>query len=225
MSGDQDGSRPTVLDAARQHEVEKITGTIASIAFTLADEVGEQWADDLLSAGYEGACQAALAYQLGSRTPFEGFAWRRIAGAMINFLRRQHGKLPPNRLAALEKAAAALDAAADYVAEVRDKGEDDAEEEAEGAAGAAAIGLLCKGTGTADPESLLLQEERCAHVRRAVSLLSERDRLLVTLRDFDGRTFKELAAHLGIHEDTARDRYHAAMRKLGAILRPILLGP
>ncbi len=224
MSGGPSDNRPPALDRKRRQLVESVSGTVMAIALTLAAEVGDHWLPDLRSAGDLGACEAALSYRLGSPTPFEGFAWPRISGAMIDFLRRERLKLPPGLVAALEKAAAALEASADYVAELRDKGEDDIEEESAGVAAVVAVGLLCLGAGTPDPETHLLREERRAHLRRAMGLLSERDREIVTLRCFEGHTFKELAAHFGIHEDSARTRHKAAMKRLGAILRPFLLG-
>lgn len=225
MSEPPEGSSTAGLDAARRRLVESVSGTVAAIAFTLAAEVGERWLDDLKSAGYVGACEAALAYREDAKTSFEGFAWKRIAGAMIDFLRRERVKLPPALAAALDKAAAAFEAAADYVDEVRDKGEDSLDEETDGAGAVVAVGLLCMGAGARDPETVALQEEGRAHLRRALSLLSERDRTLLALRWFEGLTFKELAGHFGTHVDTARARHHAGMKKLGAILRPILLPP
>jgi len=159
-----------------------------------------------------------------SETSFEGFAWSRIAGAMVDFLRKQGVKLPAALAIALEKAAAAIEVAAEYAIEVRDKGGDELAEEAEGAAAVVGVGLLCMGAGTRDPETLLLREEGRAHVRRAISHLAERDRAIVTLRYFEGLKVKQIAERFRIHEDTARKRLKDAMRRLGALLRPFLVG-
>ncbi len=211
-------------DGRRRRLVESVSGTVAAIALSLAAEVGDRWLEDLEACGHLGAVEAARAYDFGLGTSFEGFAWPRLVGAMIDFLRRERVKLRPAISAALDKAAAALEVAAEYAIEVRDKGGDDADEEADGAAAVVGVGLLCMGAGTRDPETLLVREERRAHVRRAMSFLSERDRVLLTRRYFEGQTFKGIAQHFGIDPDYARERHRSAMRRLGAILRPILLG-
>ena len=208
----------------RQLLVESVSGTVEVIAFTLAEKVGTEWLDDLRSCGNLGAVEAAQAYDFGpSAPPFEGFAWRRIAGAMIDMLRRERVRLPPKIAAGLEKAAAAVEAAFDYyAAELRETGADDIEEETDGAAAVVAVGLLCLGAGTRDPETNLLREETRLRVRQAVAHLPERDQVIVMRRYFEGQKLKEIAKHFGMDESTIGKWHRAAVKRLAALLRPLL---
>lgn len=208
----------------RQLLVESISGTVEVIALTLAGKVGAEWLDELRSCGNLGAVEAAQSYDFDpSSPPFEGFAWRRIAGAMIDMLRRERIRLPPKLAAGLEKAAAAVEAALDYAAELRETGADDVEDETDGAAVVVAVGLLCLGAGTRDPESNLLREETRLRVRQAVAHLAEREQVIITLHYFEGRQFNAIAEHVGVEPRTIGKRHRAAMKRLAAILRPMLL--
>lgn len=207
----------------RNQLVESVLGLVERIALKLAMLVGLHWLEELRSAGHLGATQAASVFDFASSTPFEGFSWPRIFGAMIDFLRKQHGRLPPKTVLALEQAAAVLASSTDYAALVRDKGEDITEEETNGIAAAGGIGRLWSGEPPPDPESQLLAAEARSHVLRGLTQLRERDRVIVQLRDFEHWTFKKIAEHFGIEEEAARKRYHDAVRRLGAIVRPLLL--
>jgi RNA polymerase sigma factor (sigma-70 family) len=221
MSTDERGE-----DVRRRRKlVEGVLGMVDAIALRLAKVVGIRWLEELRAAGHLGAAQAANAFDFEAGTPFDGFAWPRIFGAMVDFLRKERVRLPPEMQATIEKAAAVLGAAADYAAVVRDKGDDTTEEEASGMATAAGIGLLCLGGRMAvqDPERRLVAEEMKRLVHRGIAQLRERDRVIVNLRDFEGWKFRKIAEHFGIEEDAARKRYHDAVRRLGAVLRPILL--
>jgi RNA polymerase sigma factor FliA len=222
MSEGPDHEAKRVRD--RQLLVKRVSGTVEVIALTLAKTVGSEWLDDLRACGNLGAVEAAQAYDFEPTSPaFEGFAWRRIAGAMIDMLRREHIRLSPKLGAALEKAAAAIEAALDYAAELRETGADDVEDEMDGAAVVVAVGLLCLGAGSRDPEARLLREETRLHVRQAVVHLAEREQVIITLRYFEGQMFKAIAEHVGVEPRTIRTRHRAAMKRLAAILRPMLL--
>jgi RNA polymerase sigma factor (sigma-70 family) len=208
----------------RQLLVESVSGTVEVIALKLAEKVGAEWLDDLISCGNLGAVEAAQTYDFEPSSPaFEGFAWRRIFGAMIDMLRREHVRLPPKLVAALEKAAAAIEAALDYAAELRETGADDVEDEMDGAAVVVAVGLLCLGAGARDPETNLLREESRFRVRQAVAHLAEREQVIIMLRYFEGQKFKAIAEHVGVEPRTIRKRHRAAMKRLAAIFRPMLL--
>lgn len=198
---------------------------VEAIALKLAGLVGHRCLEELRAAGHLGAVQAAHAFDPEAGTPFEGYAWPRVFGAMIDLLRKERPRLPPETAATIEKAAAVLEVTADYAAVVRDKGDDTTEEEASGMATAAGIGLLCLGAGaeTRDPERRMITEQTKRLVHRGIAQLRERDRTIVNLRDFEGWKFKQIAEHFGIEEEAARKRYHDAVRRLGAVLRPILL--
>jgi RNA polymerase sigma factor (sigma-70 family) len=65
--------------------------------------------------------------------------------------------------------------------------------------------------------SSLLVAER---VRAAVDRLPEDQRAAVLLAYFEGKTYREVAHLLGIPEGTAKSRLRAALRNIGAALRP-----
>lgn len=222
MSGDE---RPK-LTPERQRLVVLISGTVAAIALSLTSDLGDdRWFDDLCGAGHVGAVEAAQRYDLASETSFEGFAWPRISGAMIDLLRRERRRLSPKVAAAIDKAAAALEGAREYTTEVRDKDTDEVEEEACGAASGAGIALLCLGSRSQDPEEAAMQRERRGHLEGALSLLSERDRSMLMLRYLEGWGLEAVADHFGIHRKTALKRIKDALRRLGGRLRPIFLAP
>lgn len=209
------------LTPERRLLVESVTGYAAALALTVAEDVGSHWLPDLRAAAWLGACEAARRYSFESKASFTTFAWFSIFGAMIHMLRKERVRLRPELAAMLEKAAAAIESGLDHAVHVHDKGSDELQEEVDGAAAAVAVGLLCLGAAPRDPEALLLREERHALVRRALSCLAERDREVVSLRYFEGLKFQVIADRFGVHEDTARKRHKDAMRRLGAVLRPL----
>jgi RNA polymerase sigma factor for flagellar operon FliA len=204
--------------------IESVSGTIEVIARKLASKVGHAWFEQLVQAGYVGAGEAARSYDRRRGTAFEGYAWPRIAGAMIDMLRKEGARLPPGERLALEHASAALGATSDFVAELQDKSPDDVDGEMEGAAGLAFADRRGQAEPSQDPEAALLEEEGRALVLRAVAYLPEREQELVNLHAFEGRTFEQMAERLGIDAQTLRKRHRTAMKRLGAILRPLLLG-
>jgi Sigma-70 region 2 len=136
----------------RQRLVEEAVPLVEKIARKVAAFAGARWLEDLRSEGRLGAVQAAAAYDLASDVPFAGFAWPRIFGAMIDYLRRQRPRLPASTAAALESAAASLGTAGGYASATGDKGEDLLEDEASGMAASEAVGLLGSGQPPLDPE-------------------------------------------------------------------------
>lgn len=74
-------------------------------------------------------------------------------------------------------------------------------------------------TGIADPERDLLRSERARLVQEAVLELKEDFREVVLLRDYDGRSYEEIAAIVGANESAVRKRYSRALAELGRLLR------
>ncbi len=212
------------LTPERQRLVVLVSGTVAAIATNLCTKVGKRWFEDLRAAGYQGAVQAAMVYDFTSETNFEGFAWGRILGAMIDFLRKESKHLPAKLADVLGKVVATLESTSDYAAEVRDSGDDDVEEDTEGFTATTGVAFLCLGAPPSNPERALLREENIARMNQALSRLSERDGSLIRRHYFEGWTFKKIATHLGIHEATVRSRHKAAMRRFEAIFARTFLG-
>ncbi len=74
-------------------------------------------------------------------------------------------------------------------------------------------------TGIADPERDLLRSERTRLVQEAVMELKEDFREVVLLRDYDGRSYEEIAVIAGANESAVRKRYSRALADLGRLLR------
>jgi RNA polymerase sigma-70 factor (ECF subfamily) len=74
-------------------------------------------------------------------------------------------------------------------------------------------------TGVADPERDVLTAERARLVQTAILELKEDFREVVLLRDYDGRSYEEIAAIVGANETAVRKRYSRALAELGRLLK------
>ncbi|HET9950761.1 MAG TPA: RNA polymerase sigma factor [Candidatus Eisenbacteria bacterium] len=74
-------------------------------------------------------------------------------------------------------------------------------------------------SGAANPEEDALAAERARLVREAVMELKDDYREVVVLRDYDGRSYEEIAAMAGANETAVRKRYSRALAELGRLLR------
>ena len=57
---------------------------------------------------------------------------------------------------------------------------------------------------TADPEEQAIQQDRVRLVRDIIDRLPEKQRSVMQLRDFEGKSYKEIAAILGISEEQVK---------------------
>jgi RNA polymerase sigma-70 factor, ECF subfamily len=64
------------------------------------------------------------------------------------------------------------------------------------------------------PEEATLRSREVARVRRAIETLPEKQRMSVTLRLFDGLSYREIGEATGSTEGTARVNYHHGIRRL-----------
>lgn len=74
-------------------------------------------------------------------------------------------------------------------------------------------------TGIADPEHNLVMAERAGLVQAAILELKEDFREVVLLREYDGRSYEEIAAIVGANEAAVRKRYSRALAELGSLLK------
>lgn len=74
----------------------------------------------------------------------------------------------------------------------------------------------------AAPGDRLEQEELVGQVRAALETLSDDYRVVVVLRDIDGRGYDEIAAILEVPVGTVRSRLHRARMQLREQLKPVL---
>jgi RNA polymerase sigma-70 factor (ECF subfamily) len=72
------------------------------------------------------------------------------------------------------------------------------------------------------PEERALRDERIASFREAFAQLSARDREILTLREFEDLTYRQIAQTLEIPEGTVMSRLYHARRRLRDQLEPIL---
>jgi RNA polymerase sigma-70 factor, ECF subfamily len=71
-----------------------------------------------------------------------------------------------------------------------------------------------------DPVERALSEERRGLVAKAVAALPDDFREVVVLRDFEDRSYEEIAELLGLAVGTVKSRLHRARAALAAALRP-----
>ena len=71
------------------------------------------------------------------------------------------------------------------------------------------------------PGELAERHERQSHLQAAAAALSNRYRLIVSLRSFAAWSFREIALVLDIPESTAKTRYQRAKRSLRATLSAV----
>lgn len=72
--------------------------------------------------------------------------------------------------------------------------------------------------GTTDPEAAAVESEEVAALRRAVDELPERQRRVITLHLFEGFTFEEIGAQLGVSASRVCQIEGAAIRSLRQLL-------
>jgi RNA polymerase sigma-70 factor (ECF subfamily) len=80
-------------------------------------------------------------------------------------------------------------------------------------------------TGGPDPVQGALEAERKKFLLAALASLQPEFREIIVLRDFDDRSYEEIAELLDLPAGTVRSRLHRARSELREILRPILADP
>ena len=78
--------------------------------------------------------------------------------------------------------------------------------------------------GATSPSRAAARNEDAAWIRLGVELLTERDSEVVTLRDFEGLPFRQIAERLAANEDAVRIRYHRAVGRLARIVERLQRG-
>ncbi|NOY91004.1 MAG: sigma-70 family RNA polymerase sigma factor [Deltaproteobacteria bacterium] len=203
---------------------------VASIAQKVSRQLdlrGEM--DDLLAAGFQGLVEAQGRYDAGRGVKFNTFAYYRIRGAIIDWVRQQgfHSRRAWQRV----KAAEAVDLLGESV--VQERASDPAARRDRGRTAASLDGAMDKITAafvmaavgqdeqTTDqtPESELLGGEQGEALRQAVSRLPDRERTLLLGFYFQDRHLEDVAAELGISKSWASRLHTRALNLLGKQLR------
>jgi RNA polymerase sigma-70 factor, ECF subfamily len=74
----------------------------------------------------------------------------------------------------------------------------------------------------ADPHRTAAARDLVAHAQEAIAALPEDERTAILLRHFEGRSIAEIAEALGANENTAKQAVFRAVRKLRAVLKPLM---
>lgn len=88
----------------------------------------------------------------------------------------------------------------------------------------ASASVLELSAGATSPSRAAARNEDAAWIRLGVELLTERDSEVVTLRDFEGLPFRQIAERLAANEDAVRIRYHRAVGRLARIVERLQRG-
>ncbi|WP_394827044.1 sigma-70 family RNA polymerase sigma factor [Pendulispora albinea] len=189
--------------------------------------------EDLEAIGREGLLDAARSFDRERGIPFLRWASLRIRGSMIDGA-RAHGSLPRRvyrKLRALEAGDRIQEVVAEELAANPPKGAEAADEKLDDAlasmAMAMAAAFLAPQTqgldeiihpDTESPEEAFAHAELMNRVRAAIDKRPENERTLLERHYFDGVTFEQAAAEIGLSKSWA-SRLHA--RAIEAIAREL----
>lgn len=76
----------------------------------------------------------------------------------------------------------------------------------------------------ARPSQLVAQQEEEAWVRLGLELATDEDRVVILMRDWEDKSFPDIAEELGLEVDAARMRYNRAIKRLGKVLKSLRAG-
>lgn len=186
-----------------------------------AQDVARAWAvicgmlyffKDLRSTALEALSKCAFKFDPSRNVPFRGFAWRGIAGAVVNAIKAE---------AREHRFEAALDAAAFFKDE--DPASSDTDEERiaqiDGITADAMDAYILACAAQEDRmngEAGLLEREAHVELKQAIARLPAEDRRLLELRYWDELPWNDVAARLGLPVRTAKDHEQKIRRELGA---------
>jgi RNA polymerase sigma-70 factor (ECF subfamily) len=106
----------------------------------------------------------------------------------------------------------------DSVRRERTRSRDDLEEADEATLAERGEGILATALGT-NPQESALRRELAGKIGEALSLLPEKHRTILVLREVEGLSYEELAERLQIHKGTVMSRLFHARRKMQVLLR------
>ena len=69
-----------------------------------------------------------------------------------------------------------------------------------------------------NPATTLSRKEQATQIRRALDTLSDEHRTVITLREFDGLSYDEIADIVGVSKGTVMSRLHYARKKMQSVL-------
>ena len=86
------------------------------------------------------------------------------------------------------------------------------------------LALEAPGASVESPSRLAVEKEERAWIQLALRLLGPTDRVVILLRQYDGRSFGEIGQEIGVSEDAARMRFNRALLSLANVLEKLRSG-
>jgi len=209
--------------------IEEYRPLVGSIAEKLRSRNLRGEKGDLVAAGFQGLLEARDRYDASRGVQFTSFAYYRIRGAMIDWLRAQgaHSRRAWDHI----KAAQTADLLGEGLVEARAADPGARTDKTRTAASLdSALGKLTtafvmsalgcdEATDEHTAERAMIGDQQALAVREAVEALPERERALIQGFYFEERRFDEVAASLGISKSWASRLHVKALELLGKRLR------
>ena len=180
--------------------------------------------DELTALGHVALVEAAQAYDPTRGVAFEGFAWKRIHGAMMNGIRHEKAVVTAARKALYRCIGLQHDEGDIFTATEQDdlKQFESIREAIAASLFLGAAAFMIQG-GTSEGETAVEMREEQARViaalQSALATLSDLERKLIHLRYYEGRKLYDVAALLPLPESSTRGLHADIMKRLGRRLR------
>lgn len=207
----------TLTESARTELARGHVGLVQKVARTILREQ-PTWVrlDDLVGAGHEGLLDAARRFDPDRGASFSTYAYYRVRGAMLDWVRETASHDPITRVRAA--AHAAVDDLMETVAGEHDLSSATPEvaislltstlQEAAAAFALAELAAETRPTLGEDPETLAARSETGSLLVRAIDALPERERDILRGVYVDGKTIEQSGAEHGLTKGWA-SRLHA----------------
>lgn len=192
-------------------------GFVRSIAMKVRAELDlNADLDDLIAFGFQGLIEAKGRFDATRGVQFNTFAYYRVRGAVIDGVRKM--AYLPRHAHRLRKTAEAMDWALEEAAEARAtsgepaSGEDAAEKalrQMDDVLGKLTASFVIAAVGqdeasqSNDAQELLIERESRERVKKALSVLPEREKIVVMGMYFEERSLDDIGAQLGISRSWA----------------------
>ncbi len=219
-------SRPASPE--HQEQVLRYAGLVRAVVQRLAPRLPPHVREDLEGYGMLGLLEALERYDPAQGVRFETFAWYRIRGAILDYLRSLDpaGRSDRARARALtqahERLAISLGRAPtrEELASELQLTPEELEADLERLHGyvVASFEDLVRRAAEAGPEEAVERAELLEALRQSLRLLPERDRLVVGLYYYEGLTLAEIGALLDLTESRACQILSQALLRMRAYL-------
>jgi RNA polymerase sigma factor for flagellar operon FliA len=195
---------------------------VRGMANVLAKELGAlQYLDDITAFGFAGLIEARNRYDADNPTPFDGYSYYRIRGAMIDGLEKIGGvsrwilaQVQRDHDAVCEEALTARDQRGPE--RTFDNATAKLDELLSSMTGVIAAGVLAEADQT--PETKLLEALEHARLRRAFDRLSPRQQEVLRGKYWRDETIEHIAGELRTTDSTISRDHHLALAQLRAAL-------